>query len=56
LRPDAREPRRRLANTYVRRRRFKDAERLARELYESDPSDERAKVLYEFILARRYAR
>lgn len=56
LRPDAREPRRRLANTYVRRRRFKDAERLARELYESDPSDERAKALYEFILARRYAR
>ena len=55
MRPDAREPRRRLANTYVRKRRFKDAERLARELYESDPSDERARALYEFILARRYA-
>jgi len=56
LRPDAREPRRRLANTYVRKRRFRDAERLARELYESDPSDERARKLYEFILARRYSR
>ena len=56
LRPDAREPRRRLANTYLRQRRFKDAERLARELYESDPGDERAKALYEFILARRYSR
>jgi len=56
LRPDAREPRRRLANTYVRKRRFKDAEPLARELYESDPGDERARKLYEFILARRYSR
>jgi hypothetical protein len=55
LRPDAREPRRRLANVYLRTRRFKDAERLARELYESDRSDERARALYEFILARRYA-
>jgi hypothetical protein len=55
LRPNAREPRRRLANTYVRKRRFKEAERLARQLYESDPSDERAKGLYEFILERRYA-
>jgi hypothetical protein len=56
LRPDAREPRRRLANTFVRKRRFRDAERLARELYESDPSDESARKLYEFILARRYSR
>ena len=51
-----REPRRRLANSYVRKRRFRDAEPLARELYESDPSDERARKLYEFILARRYSR
>lgn len=56
LRPDEREPRRRLANTFVRMRRFRDAERLARELYESDPGDEKARKLYEFILARRYAR
>jgi hypothetical protein len=56
LRPEAREPRRRLANTYVRKRRFRDAERLARELYESDPGDERARKLYEFILARRHSR
>jgi hypothetical protein len=56
LRPDAREPRRRLANTYVRKRRFSEAERLARELYESDPSDARARKLYEFILKRRFSR
>jgi len=56
LRPDAREPRRRLANAYVRSWRFKDAERLARELYESDPGDERSRALYEFILERRYSR
>jgi tetratricopeptide (TPR) repeat protein len=56
LRPDAREPRRRLASAYLRERRFRDAERLARELYESDPSDERARTLYEFLLARRYSR
>jgi hypothetical protein len=56
LRPDAREPRRRLANSYVRKRRFEEAEQLARQLYESDPSDARARALYEFILARRYSR
>jgi len=56
LRPEETEPRRRLANTYVRQRRFKDAERLARKLYESDPGDERARKLYEFILARRHSR
>ena len=30
--------------------------RVARELYESDPGDERARKLYQFILARRYSR
>jgi hypothetical protein len=55
LRPDAREPRRRLANTYVRQRRIAEAERLARELYQSDPSDERARSLYQFLLSRRYS-
>jgi tetratricopeptide (TPR) repeat protein len=56
LRPDAREPRRRLANAYLRTRRVKEAERLARDLYQSDRSDERARALYEFVLARRYSR
>jgi tetratricopeptide (TPR) repeat protein len=55
LRPDAREPRRRLANAYVRQRRIAEAERLARELYQSDPSDERARSLYQFLLSRRYS-
>jgi tetratricopeptide (TPR) repeat protein len=56
VRPDARDPRRRLADTYLRQRRFKEAEALARELYESDPSDARTRMLYEYMLARRYAR
>ncbi len=54
LRPEAREPRRRLANTFLRQRRVQDAERLARELYESDPDDPRSRGLYEYMLSQRY--
>ena len=56
LRPDAKEPRRRLAIAYVRQRRFGDAERAARELYDLDPHDPRSKSFLVWIATVRRSR